>query len=66
MHCAIQLLAVVSGAVFCPKYGYWFAVIGIEMQEMKVHEFFEICILLPFGWHFDSNLGVQSLVQIVF
>ncbi len=38
MHCVIQFLAVLSG--------YWFADIGIEMKEMKVHEFFEICILL--------------------
>ncbi len=37
-HCTVQLLAVFSGHRY---FVYWFAVFGIEMQELKMHEFWE-------------------------
>ena len=49
MHCTIQFLVVLFGSSISSKYDYCFAVIGIELQEMKVGEIFEIYILLQYG-----------------
>ena len=44
MH-KVQFLAVLSGQRYFVQHGYWFAVFGIEMQELKLHKFWENHIL---------------------
>ena len=37
----IQFLAVLSGHGYFVPHGYWFAMTGIEMQELKLNEFWK-------------------------
>ncbi len=39
MHCTVQCSF--SGYQYFVQHGYWFAVFGMEMQELKLHEFWE-------------------------
>ncbi len=59
----VQFLAVLSGHRYLVQHGYWFAVIGIEMQELQ---FSENRIFKKCGWHVDSKFGANVSSRMSF
>ncbi len=59
-HCTVQFLAVVSGHRYFVQHGYWFGVFSIEMQELKLHEFWKNRIFKSVGDKLIANLVSMS------
>ena len=56
-YCTVQFLAVVSRHRYFVQHGYnWFAMFGIEMQELKLHEFWGNRIFESVGDMLIANL----------
>ena len=60
MHCTVQFLAVLPRHQYFVQHGYWFAVFGIEMQGLKLHEFWENRIFYSVGDMVIANMVSMS------